>query len=398
MDVVLSLSWNSAYQSVRGLVAHLAAGWRTQGLEMIELDISQQGWIPKLRDLLKERRVRFVLCTSGVGAHIEVEGANIWASIKLPVFSFLLDHPAYYPKHHVSQPVNTVLGYMFEDHALYQHEVVKAHNSVTSLHFGVPDLPVAARQDGRPRVVFAKTGNAPAALAESWRAAPKLERILRDALDELGLERSGNAHVAAFAEILPRVCAARHLYLQPYSQLGRFLFAQLDDYVRRLKSTAMAKALLPFEVDVFGSAWDHIDTDGARAKFHGPVDYATVESQFPGATASLTMNPNIDHSAHDRFFTALGAGIMPVSDGNAYTAKNFPELAPYSFDFRPGSLEAVLERVFAAPERARELARVVRERGRRAHGVEAAAANITMAMQGAAMAAVPRQVQNFFVP
>ncbi len=398
MDVVLSLTWKSAYQSVRGLVRHFADSWRKQGLEMIELDMSADGWVARLKELLTTRRVAFVFCTSGVGAHLTLEGSNIWAKIELPVFSLLLDHPAYFPKHHISQPPSTVLGYMFQDHALFQTQAVKANNTVMSLHYGIPELPVAPRPKGRPQVIFAKTGNPPALLAASWRAAPKLERILHDALDELALTQKGNAHVADFSEVLARVSAARHLYLQPYSQLGRFMFVQLDDYIRRQKSEAMAQALLSFDVDVYGQGWDYLDKSKARAKFHGPVDYATLEAQFSGATASLTMNPNINHSAHDRFFTALGAGIMPVSDSNAYTGANFPELAPYMFDFRPGRLEEVLERVFAAPDKARTLARATRKRARAPHGVEVAAADIVATMQGSILASRPRPVQGFFVP
>ncbi len=398
MDVILSLTWKSAYESVRGLVRHFAASWRAQGLEMIELDMSQNGWAALLQQLLNTRRIAFVFCTSGVGAHIVVEGVNIWTKLKLPVFSLLLDHPAYFPKHHITQAPSTVLGYMFQDHALFQTQAVQANNTVTSLHYGIPDLPVAARTEGRPRVVFAKTGNSPEVLMASWRAAPRLERILHDALDGLALTQKGNAHVADFSAVLAQVCAASNLHLPPYSQLGRFMFVQLDDYIRRQKSTAMVQALLPFEVDVFGRGWEHVDTTKARARFHGPVDYATVEAQFPGATASLTMNPNIDHSAHDRFFTALGAGIMPVSDSNDYTMQNFPELTPYLFDFRPGRLEAVLERVFAAPEEARDLARATRERARLTHGVEVAAGEIAATMQGAALASRPRRVQGFFAP
>jgi hypothetical protein len=398
MDVVLSLTWSSAYQSVRGLVLHYAASWRVLGLEMVELNISAPDWAAQLQALVNTRRIRFVFCTSGIGTDIELEGMNLWEKLRLPVFSLLLDHPAYFAKHHRTQPGQTVLGYMFQDHALFQAQAVQAQNTVMSLHYGVPELPVAPASAGRPRVIFAKTGNAPEVLAASWRAAPKLERILHDTLDELALTAKGNAHAGALPELLQGVCAARNMYLQPFSQVQRFLIVQLDDFLRRQKSTAMAKALLPFEVDVFGRAWEHIDTSNARAKFHGPVEYAMVEAQFSGATASLTMNPNIDFSAHDRFFTALGAGIMPVSDSNAYTDQNFPELAPYLFDFRPGRLEAVLERVFAKPEAARELALETRKRAQKLHGVEHAAAEIVETMQGAAMAATPRDVQNFFVP
>ena len=347
LDSILSLTWKSAYQSVRGLVLHFAPAWRQAGLELIELDISASGWQAQLKHLLDARKINFVLTTSGIGAHLQIDGQNLWAKLDLPVFNLLLDHPVYWAANHTTQPGTAVLGYMFRDHAVYQASDVRSGNMVTSIDYGVPDLPISAiRESSRPRVIFAKTGNAPEALAESWRAAPKLERLLHDVIDALALERNGFANVAEFPPVIAQVAAAHRFELQPFDPLSRFLIAQVDDYIRRRKSTAIAKALLGFDADIFGAGWEHIDTPGARAEFHGPIGYADLEGRFPSATGSVTMNPNIALSAHDRFFTAIGAGIMPLSDRNAYITDRFPEALPYSFDFMPGSIEAALEKLF----------------------------------------------------
>jgi hypothetical protein len=223
--------------------------------------------------------------------------------------------------------------------------------------------------------------------------------VLHDVLDGLTLERDGYANVAAFPPLIAQVAAAHRLELQQFDLLSRFLIAQIDDYIRRRKSTAIAKALLPFEVDVFGAAWEHIDAGQAKAKFHGPVDYAAVEAGFSSAAASLTMNPNIELSAHDRFFTAIGAGIMPLSDRNLYIAERFPEALPYCFDFSSGSVEAALEKVFTAPETALEAARAMRARTRVTDGVEQTATAILEVIQSAKfLHFAPKPTQNFFVP
>ncbi len=403
LDTILSLTWKSAYQSVRGLVQHFVPAWRQAGLKLIELDISEPGWEAALSNIIRSNKIEFVLCTSGIGAKIMADGQNLWAKFNLPVFNLLLDHPAYLAANHTGQPGPAVLAYMFRDHGLYQASEVRSGSIVTSIDYGVPDLRVPPIEQvlkaGRPRIVFAKTGNSPAALAESWRAAPRLERLLHDVLDALALERKGFANVAAFAPLITQVAAAHRFELQPFDLLSRFLIAQIDDYIRRQKSTAIAKALLRFEVDVFGAAWEHIDTAHARARFHGPLDYAALEAGFSSATASLTMNPNIDLSAHDRFFTAIGAGIMPLSDRNSYIAERFPEALPYSFDFSPGSIEAALEKVFCAPETALEIARAMRERTRVTDGVEQTAKAVLEVMQSARfLYLTPKPAQAFFVP
>jgi hypothetical protein len=48
---------------------------------------------------------------------------------------------------------------------------------------------------------------------------------------------------------------------------------------------------------------------------------------------------------------------MPISDSNAFIRENFGGLAPYTFGFEDGSIEAAVERVFARPADAVEIAR-----------------------------------------
>ncbi len=403
MDVIVSLNWNSAYNSVRGVMVHLGAAWKQMGLEMVEIDLGAPGWNDQLRDLLNTRRVRFVVSTAGIGLNIGMDGENLWAKLRLPVYALHIDHPIYYGAHHRTQPKTVVMGYIFRDHALYQASDVKADNIVTTIDYGIPDLPVPPMKEiaaqGRPRIVFAKTGNSPVVLANMWRGAPQLERIIHDVMDELALTKKGNVFVADIHPLVTRVATAHRIDLQPFDLLSRFLIAQIDDYSRRLKSTSIANALLPFEVDVFGGAWDHIDTTNAKARFHGPSEYSVVESSLSGATASLTMHPNTDLGAHERFFLALGAGSMPVTDRNTYIEQAFPELLPYTFDFTPGSVTAALERVVENPKVALELARATRERARPIYGMEQTAAKIVEVMQSAAfLFAAPKPEQNFFVP
>jgi hypothetical protein len=63
LDTILSLTWQSAYQSARGLVAHFAPAWRHAGMELQELDISAAGWQARLKDILQAKPVSFVLAT-----------------------------------------------------------------------------------------------------------------------------------------------------------------------------------------------------------------------------------------------------------------------------------------------------------------------------------------------
>ena len=352
-SAVLSITGTSAYNSLSALLAMIGSHWARAGAQVVEVNLSSADWADRLSSVLGSMHVLFGFCMSGVAMKIAERAGSLWERMRFPVFCLHCDHPAYFARRHRDLPHNVVLGYLFQDHALYQRDHVKAANLVTSMHLGIPDLPVADpdMSDG-PRIVFAKTGNDSLELEARWRALPVLEPLIRDSLDEVGL-----GPCELYPEAVRRVAAAHRLELQPFDRLTRFLIVQIDDYVRRRKSTAIAEAIKRFPVDIYGVNWEHIGREGTRARFHGGVDYGVLNAAIARATASITMNPNIELSAHDRFFTALGAGVMPVSDANAFIRKNFTGLAPYTFAFGDGSLEAALERIFACPADAVELAR-----------------------------------------
>ena len=372
VEVILSITGASAYDSLNALLAMIGRHWTHAGARLVDVNLSAPGWPDRLSHILGSMRVRFCVSMAGIALEIAEQAKSLWERMRFPVFCLHCDHPAYYGRRHRDLPANVVLCYIFRDHALYQRDHVKAANLVTSIHFGIPDLPVAdPDMSSGPTVVFAKTGNDPRELEARWRAMPVLEPLIRDTLDEVGL-----GPCQLYPDAVHRVAVAHGIEAQPFDRLTSFLIVQIDDYVRRRKSTAIAEAIKKFPVDIYGVQWEHIDQEGAQARFHGGVPYGTVNDAIARATASITMNPNIELSAHDRFFTALGMGVMPIGDANGFIRDNFPGLAPYTFGFDDGSIEAALERVFARPTDAVELARATKKEAMEQFPVSRAAKHI----------------------
>jgi hypothetical protein len=54
---------------------------------------------------------------------------------------------------------------------------------------------------------------------------------------------------------------------------------------------------------------------------------------MPHYLGCLSLNPLVDQSVHDRVFFAVAAGVVPLSDSNAFSQAHMPMLEPYSFDF-----------------------------------------------------------------
>ncbi len=70
---------------------------------------------------------------------------------------------------------------------------------------------------------------------------------------------------------------------------------------------------------------------------------------MPRYVGSLSINPLVNESVHDRVFFALAAGVVPVTDGNAFADENMPALESYRFAFDRQSVEQAVEAVLAAP-------------------------------------------------
>src|SRR5437667_3309141 len=189
---VLSITGASAYDSLNALLSMIGSHWTRAGAQVVEVNLSAADWAERLTRVLGSMHVLFGFSMSGVAMEIAERAGSLWERMRFPVFFLHCDHPAYFAQRHRDLPHNVVLGYLFRDHALYQRDHVKAANLVTSMHLGIPDLPVADpdTSDG-PRIVFAKTGNDPRELETRWRAIPMLERVIRDRLDEVGLGPCG---------------------------------------------------------------------------------------------------------------------------------------------------------------------------------------------------------------
>jgi hypothetical protein len=108
--------------------------------------------------------------------------------------------------------------------------------------------------------------------------------------------------------------------------------------------------VLRYPVDVFGSGWDHINREGAAARFYGATTWRTMIEQLPRYLGCLSTNPLVEESVHDRVFFALAAGVAPISDGNAFVRTNLPRLEPYRFGFTRDRIEQAVEAVLANPD------------------------------------------------
>ncbi len=246
LPAVLALSTRGAYNSTDGVLSNITREWERTGTRVIWHDLAEPNWEKRLLDDIATYQVRLCIA-AGFGGRLRFENDNLWEHFRIPFFSVLYDHPAYFGARHHHLPRCVTLAYEYRDHALYQRDHVKSANLIISFDLGLASLsgqPPRTDRSVPTQVIFAKTGNNPRELETKWAARPAIARILHDVLDEVGLQNCG-----VFPAAVEKVASAHRLELQPFDKLTRFLIAQVDDYIRRRKSTAIAEAIKKYPIE-----------------------------------------------------------------------------------------------------------------------------------------------------
>jgi hypothetical protein len=135
--------------------------------------------------------------------------------------------------------------------------------------------------------------------------------------------------------------------------------AQLDDYLRRIKSTMLGRVLADFPVDIQGYNWEHVDLSRARARYRPGGDYLESGSQIRNALGVIDMSPNTRLAPHDRPLRAMGLHTLFITNRQTWFDDRFSNAAEFSFDFTEDGIRAKVADVLAHPGRYVELGRAV---------------------------------------
>ena len=349
---VILIDGAGAYGALSGLNGWIATALEQLGYAPLRWNLLARDVGARFDHFRDNYQVVAGIGAGGFGARLTVSNVKpFWGEVRIPFVSWLVDHPAYLVDNHRSADPFVAQLYTCTELLDFQRRYVRSPGRVGLADLGMPDLGPTTEKSGEPLILFPKTGNDPAELERAWAALPSvLVRIIYGAAEEV-LARPTEVSVA-----LCKVARFEGVELENDFQLLCFLSVQVDDYVRRLKSTGLARAILDLPVTVCGAAWDHIDTHGARARFLGARPYAEVLALSAQATAVLTMNPNLDTTVHERVWSALAVGTLPISDRNSFLRENFPMLDPYLFDWSGDGEVQAIRRVLDDPGSARDAA------------------------------------------
>ncbi|BBK44654.1 hypothetical protein STVA_46740 [Allostella vacuolata] len=355
---VLILHWDASdYDSLRGFLRLAGDELRAMGFAVDEFLLFQDETLRRLRDLLRSTRYAFALGMSGVGSDISVRQetgrVSLWEAARIPFFNWSCDHVSYLLASHVQRSRYLLQGYVFPDHARFALAHANAKGMAFAAHLGIPDRHLtglapkaAAARNGR--LLFTKSCGDPGTLEAEWRALPSPKREILFAAAEQLL----HANTRDFLPVLQRAAEAQDVFLDGSSRQTIAFLNRLDRYVRIRRTNLVADALRRYPVDIHGKGWEHFRMPAGGAVIHPPIPWPEMMARLPSYLGSVSTHPLVDESVHDRVFTALAAGVVPVSESNEFSRAHMPGLETYAFACSRERVQAAVEALLADPQAA----------------------------------------------
>lgn len=272
--------------------------------------------------------VSFAWGYAGVGSRLTIDGRNLWQATGVPFVSALFDPPYMMPRNHDVASDYVVNAYAYRDWLDIQRTTVRSAQVSALLPTSVlpnPDARAPWRQRGR-RMVFVKSGGDPVAQRNRWHRWPAtLCAVLNDCADSLATKGTG-----PICPDVDSVLRAHSLVLDGAKPLLFGLLHELDTYLRNLRGTAIATALLPLPVDIVGSGWGHINCDEGRARVHPPIDAGALEALYADTQILVNANPNFATGTHERVLRGFASRCRIVSDNNDHARQHLLALPSYA--------------------------------------------------------------------
>jgi hypothetical protein len=354
----------SSGRSMRGI-------FEDHGHEFVEVNLAQPDALQLMSQTIANRRIEFAFSHVGMGADLtgltaDKRQINFWEGNGIPFISLFGDSPAYFFDRHVVPGPSFACLYAFPEHLEFRKTLPQRKGllGVTPLRLidDTPkrDIDFRAKESGK--LLFLKNGNDPQRLINTWREALPMSVFVM--LTDLSSQLVGQIDTDSGCNIGATVreyLNDKGLDIEELVSLRLFFVAQLDDYLRRVKSTSMAEVLRRFPVEIHGYNWEHVDFSGHRATYVYGADYTASRDMIRSSLGIIDMSPNTSLHPHDRPLRAFGLHTLCLTNEQEFFRTHFERYREFTFRFDRDSLENKVAEVLAHPKRFVELGIAIAE-------------------------------------
>jgi len=212
------------------------------------------------------------------------------------------------------------------------------------------------RRKEHGKLLFLKNGNDPEKLVRTWHdamAAPTfimLTELASVLVEGINCDTGYDIDALVTARFLDKGWD-----ISEFVNLRLFFVAQLDDYLRRIKSMMIADVLADFPVEIHGFNWEHIDFSRRRATYVPGGDYTQSKERILDSLGLVDMSPNTQRAPHDRAMRAFGLCTLCLTNKQHFFSEQFKDSGEFTYEFDKESLRTKVADVLGHPKRYVEL-------------------------------------------
>jgi hypothetical protein len=319
-------------------------------------------------NVMSSGKVKFGMTWCGIGQDLKValkngDETNIWEHFNVPLLKFQGDTPAYFLERHMDIPSNAVLLYGWEEH-LAVHDLIFPNSQCVAaispalIFYDTLESNIDFRSRKNGKLYFLKNGKYPHLLTRYWEEGVphELGKHLKNLASEL-LSIALEPGRVQINDVVVNYFLDQKIKINNINLIC-FFVAQMDDFLRRIKGTMVAQALLPFPVMILGEGWGYLDTAGAKAIVAPSQHPSLTEDLYRSQLGIIDMSPNVDTAGHDRMARAAGTYSFALANQTTWLNKLSPALndAGYRFDFE--NIQYAVNEALRKPDDCIELGRL----------------------------------------
>lgn len=313
------------YESKRHFTEKLAEAMRRHGLETLIIDVKEkdlsQSTIQSMRSFTPD-----FTCSFNSFDPV-VQGTYLWDFLEIPHASFLVD-PSFYSTALVNSPFSVITCVDRSDCAAVASS---GFERVFFLPHAVEkELSSPENSERIYDVALLGTCYDYETLRARWRnelSAP-LSKMLEDAADIVLTKDK-----VSLAEAL--VTAWNASKLDPVDVDFSLLYYYLDNYTRGKDRIELVRSIKHANVHIFGemdvdnkiarNGWKHYVGTQKNVTLHGPVNFDKGLEIQKRSKIVLNSMPFFRDGTHERIFTGLACGALPLTSESIYLHEQFKE-------------------------------------------------------------------------
>lgn len=304
------------------------------GVEVVYVDLLSPSVNEKILQAF-QTHVDFVLSFNGIGCDYTIDDQSLYDYVDTVFVMWLVDHPAHLYQRIMKPIKNKIVICIDETHVEYIETHIDSNIVTSFIPHGTDIEPLQFDVNTKEYdLVFAGHINN---VSEWDKKISDLEKLIPNLKDIVSkeLQMDGNINLGKLMENIYKIFPSLQIVVNDQKEVEIQIIQYIDRYIRSVKRNYIIQKLLDskLKIDFFGIIpEDHKFHHSPFFEYHGIVEFNEMKKIFRKSKIVLNVLPNFPNGGHERIFTSMMCGALPLSDANTYLDENIKDILTFDYN------------------------------------------------------------------